>query len=101
MLQVRLSLQQIGDQRAGINGVRLVGNDGDGAFPVHGTDALHAADRRRGVSDYHITQRAHLSSKTMAPFGQPFTQAGSPKPLSVHSSHFRITLPSGAGMTAP
>ena len=113
-----LSPQQIGDQRPGIGMVGLAGYHRDGAAFIQLADALDTAHRRGRVAYYHITHggllpfppgspgclrvpaAGHRSSNTIARFGQPLTQAGSPSLFRTHSSHF-CTAPSGEGMIAP
>ena len=60
------------------------------------------ADGRSGVADDYIFCHGaqSLSSKMMALFGQPCTQAGLPPAFSMHSSHFCMT-PDSEGISAP
>jgi hypothetical protein len=80
--------------------MRLARNNGYFALPVNLPDAFHRADARRGIADYDVLHACPLSSKTIAPFGQPFTHAGFPSFVATHSSHF-CTAPSSDGDTAP
>ena len=86
----RLAEQHVGDQRAAVNVVRFLGNDRDRTVLIHCADALDRADCRGAVADDNIIHIAHLSSYTMALFGQPCTHIGWPNAFLAHSSHFWI-----------
>ena len=87
-----LAHEPVGNERAGVGVIILVGDNGDLPRLVDLADTGDRSDSRCGVSYNNIVHipSPHLSSYTIALFGQPFTQAGSPFPLERQRSHLRI-----------
>jgi hypothetical protein len=81
--------------------VSFIRNYCDLTLLVYRPNAFHRANACRGIAYDNVLQCIYpLSSKTIALFGQPFTQAGVPEAVLTHSSHF-CTAPSSDGETAP
>ena len=95
-----LAQQQIGDERASIGKMRLTGNQDDFTLLIHRTDAFNRTDCGGCIADNHIFHVAHLSSNTIALFGQPATHCGVPSAFLVHSSHF-CTAPDSEVLIQP
>ena len=84
----RLAEQHIGDQRAAVNVIGFLRDHCDRAFRIDRADAFDRTDRCGAVANDNIVHFAHLSSYTMALFGQPCTHIGWPNAFLAHSSHF-------------